>query len=79
MIRGLVEMMKARQESEAMEQRLAGAKAENARMRQTILRLRTDRAAIEDLARQELGLIKPGEKLFTIRDIEPDGTLREDD
>ena len=34
-------------------------------------RLREDPAMIEDLARRELGLIRPGEKLFIIREIAP--------
>jgi cell division protein FtsB len=32
-------------------------------------RLRDDPAAIEEQARRELGLIKPGEVLFIIKDI----------
>lgn len=76
--KGLVEMMKARREQEAAQQRLDRAQAENARMWETIWRLEHDEATIEDLARRELGLIKPGEKLFIIRDVEPDGTPRED-
>jgi hypothetical protein len=30
---------------------------------------RNDSSAIEDLARRELGLIKPGEKLFILKDV----------
>jgi cell division protein FtsB len=33
--------------------------------------LREDPAAIEDIARRDLGLIKPGEKLFIIKDVVP--------
>lgn len=69
--KGLVEILRARQEYRALEQTLADARAENARMREEIRRLSTDADAVEDLARRELGLIKPGEKLFTIRDVDP--------
>ena len=34
-------------------------------------RLKSDPAAVEDLARRNLDLIKPGEKLFIIRDARP--------
>ena len=36
--------------------------------REEAKRLRSDPAAIEDLARRELGLIKPGEHLFILKD-----------
>ena len=69
--KGLVAMMKARQESRVQEQALERVRAENARLREEVHRLRYDAATIEDLARRELGLIKPGEKVFTIKDIPP--------
>jgi cell division protein FtsB len=69
--KGLLAMRKARQEYQTLEQALGGARAENARLREDARRLREDPAAIEDLARRELGLLRPGEKLFIIRDIEP--------
>ena len=33
--------------------------------------LREDPATIEEIARRELGLIRPGEKLFILKDVEP--------
>ena len=66
---GLMAMMKARQEYRALEQSLAGGRAENARLREEARRLREDPSAIEELARRELGLVKPGEKLFIIKDV----------
>jgi cell division protein FtsB len=71
--RGLVAMMKSRQEYRSLEAALAHDRSENARMREEARRLREDPEAIEEVARRELGLIKPGEKLFIIRDVpEPD-------
>ena len=32
-------------------------------------RLREDPAAIEEIARRELGLIKPGERVFILKDV----------
>lgn len=69
--KGVLQMVKKRQESRALERDLAGARSENARLREEMERLNSDPAAIEDLARRELGLIKPGEKLFLIREAGP--------
>jgi cell division protein FtsB len=69
--RGLLAMRKARQQYQQLESALAVAKVENAKMRQDIQLLRDDSSTIEDLARKELGLIKPGEKLFIVRDVQP--------
>ena len=67
--KGLLEMMKARREYYALEQSLQRLRVENARLREEARLLKEDPATIEDLARRELGLIKPGEKLFIIRDV----------
>lgn len=69
--RGLVEMLRVRQEYRELEVTLQRTEAENARMRAEIQRLRT-KTAIEELARRELGWIKPGEKVFTLRHLEPE-------
>lgn len=69
--KGLLAMRRARAEYRSLQQTLAGTRAENARLREEARRLREDPSAIEEIARRELGLIKPGEKLFIIKDIEP--------
>jgi len=69
--KGLLAMMEAREQYRLLEQSLAAARADNARLREQARRLREDPAAIEEIARRELGLIRPGEKLFIIRDVEP--------
>jgi len=69
--KGLVALLKAQREFEAVEASLAQARFENARLREDARRLREDSTAVEELARRELGLIKPGEKLFIVRDIQP--------
>lgn len=74
--KGLLAMRKARQEYRALEASLAQVRAENARLREEARRLREDPDAIEDLARRELGLIKPGEKLFIIKDVRPEPPRR---
>lgn len=74
--KGLIAMVKARQQYRALERSLSEARAENARLREEARRLREDPAAIEEIARRELGLIKPGEKLFIVKDVRPDQTRR---
>lgn len=69
--KGLLAMIQARQEYRALEQSLADVRDENMRLRDEARRLREDPSAVEELARRELGLIKPGEKLFIIRDVAP--------
>ena len=66
--KGLLAMIQARQQYRSLEQSLADVRAENAELREQARRLREDPSAIEELARQELGLIKPGEKLFIVKD-----------
>jgi cell division protein FtsB len=69
--KGLLAMIQARQQYRVLEESLADVRAENARLRDEARRLREDPSAVEDLARRELGLMKPGEKLFIIRDVAP--------
>lgn len=69
--KGLLAMNKARQDFRTLETALTRARADNARLREEARRLREDPRAIEEIARRELGLIKPGEKLFIVRDIPP--------
>jgi cell division protein FtsB len=68
--RGLMELRRARAQTRAYEERLARVLAENEELRDEIRRLDTDEATIEGRAR-ELGLIKRGEKVFTIRQAPP--------
>jgi cell division protein FtsB len=69
--KGLLAMMKAREEYRELQASLGRVRAENARLREEVRRLREDPNAIEEIARRELGLIKPGEKLFIVKDVTP--------
>ena len=69
--KGLLMLLKARRDFSAVEQALQHARSENAQLRDQARRLREDPAAIEELARRDLGLIKPGEKLFIVKDVPP--------
>jgi cell division protein FtsB len=66
--RGLTETVRARRSYEASTRQLNDLKRENARLRDLARRLRTDPATIEGVARGQLGLVRDGEILVTIRD-----------
>ena len=66
--RGLTETLRARRQHQELVGSIERLRVENARLREEARRLRTDPGTIEALARQELGLIKPGEMLFIIKD-----------
>jgi cell division protein FtsB len=74
--KGLLALARTRQRHQALTAEVARAQAVNARIREDIRRLTFDPTAIEEQARRELGLIRPGEKLFIIRDVPPAGTAR---
>ena len=67
--RGFLAMLKARQQYRTLETSLVRSREENAQLREQARQLREDPLAIEDIARRELGLIRPGEKLFIIKDV----------
>ena len=67
--KGLLALLQARREYSALERSLERARAENAELREMARRLREDPSAIEEQARRELGLIKPGEMLFIVKDV----------
>ena len=69
--RGLLAMLRVRGQYTALAATLARERAENARLAEQARRLREDPTAIEEVARRELGLIKPGEKVFILKDVEP--------
>jgi cell division protein FtsB len=68
---GLFAMLRARRQAEELTATIARQRAENARLRDEVKRLTNDPAAIEEVARRDLGLIRPGEKLFIIKDLPP--------
>ena len=69
--RGLLAMLRARHEYDDLAASIARQRAEYVRLRDTARRLREDPTAIEEIARRELGLIKPGERVFIVKDVPP--------
>ena len=69
--KGLLETTRARRQHADAAAALEQLRNENARLREEIRRLRDDPETIESIAREDLGLIRPGELLFVIRDGTP--------
>ena len=67
--KGLLALLQARREYSALARSLERSRTENAELREMARRLREEPSAIEEQARKELGLIKPGEMLFFVKDI----------
>ena len=69
--KGLLESLRARRAYDEAQASLNAVRAENARLLEEMRRYSESRAAVEALAREELGYIKPGEVLFIVRDVSP--------
>lgn len=55
-----------RHEVESLEREIAGLRAETAQLEATVVQLRSDPDAIEKLARERLGFVKPGEHVWKL-------------
>ena len=69
--RGLLALRDARRRHDELTAAIARQRAENARLREEARRLKEDASAIEEIARRDLGLIRPGEKVFIVKDLPP--------
>ena len=67
--RGLFAMLRARRDYDQLTAAIGRQRMDNARLREQARRLREDPSAIEEIARRELGLIRPGEKVFIVKDL----------
>jgi cell division protein FtsB len=69
--KGLVERLRERQRFNDVQTALETMRQENAALREQARRLREeDPATIESAARRQLGMIKPGEVLFIVKDVD---------
>ena len=66
--KGLMQTIRARRQHRELAASLDDVRRRNATLRENIRQLREDPAAIEALARRELGLLRPGEVLFIVKD-----------
>jgi cell division protein FtsL len=66
--RGILNLVNKRRQVDALRAELEGLRSENARLTAEIASLRTSPRAIERLAREQLGLARPDETVFLIRE-----------
>src|SRR6185436_13713952 len=66
--RGILQLMAQRQRALELAREVEEVRAENVRLAAEIHDLRTDPRAIERIAREQLGLARPGETVFLLRD-----------
>lgn len=64
--RGFLAMRRSQKEIEQLEQEITRLNEENQRITGEIETLKTDPTAIERIARDEMGLARPGELVFTL-------------
>ncbi len=64
--RGFLAMRRSQREAERLEQEISKLNEENRRISADIEALKSDPAAIERIARDEMGLARPGELVFTL-------------
>ena len=69
--RGILRMVAQRERTESLRQEIEELRTENGKLAGEIEALKSDPRAVEKLAREELGLARPGETVFLIH--EPDG------
>jgi cell division protein FtsB len=65
---GILQLLAERERAESLHREIGELRQENSRLAAEIVALRQDPRAIETIAREELGLARPGETVFIIRD-----------
>jgi len=65
---GYLASLRAQRQYAALASQVTKVRLENQQLREQARRLREDPAAVEDAARRDLGLIRPGETLIVLRD-----------
>jgi cell division protein FtsB len=68
---GYFATLRARREHAEVQAALTRVRLENQRLQDEIRRLRQDPAALEEAARRDLGLMRPGETFVVIREAKP--------
>src|SRR5262245_52226276 len=66
--RGMIRLVEQRKRAQALERELESLRAENQRLSEEIHALKTDPRAVERVAREQLGLARPGETVCLIRE-----------
>ncbi len=66
--RGMLHLIAQKQRAESLARDIDELRAENQRLASEIVALKSDPGSIEHLAREQLGLARPGETVFLIRE-----------
>lgn len=66
--RGILQLLAQRKRAEALQHEIHEMRGENLRLAAEIRSLRSDPRAIERIAREQLGLARPGETVFILRE-----------
>ena len=69
----LARVWQMKHEVESLEREITALRAETGRLSALVTRLRTDPDYIEQVAREDLGLVKPGEKVLKLPPSAPRG------
>lgn len=69
--RGLIRLYRMHQTKAALEREVTQLTAGNAALAEEVRALRTDPGRVEGIAREELGLVKPGEIVYEFRAAAP--------
>lgn len=69
--KGFLQTLRARRQYREVAVSLDSLRRDNARLREEVRRLNEDPSVIEAIARRDLGLIRPGEVVFIIKDAKP--------
>jgi len=73
---GVPHLLRLRAERQDLGRTAFGLLEENARLHEELARLKNDDLYLEELARRQLGLVKPGEIVYRFRSSSRDGRQR---
>jgi cell division protein FtsB len=68
--RGLLALVRANQEHARLRDAIDAIRAQNEQLHRYVQSLRDEPAVLEELARRDLGMIKPGERLFIVTTVD---------
>jgi len=71
---GYLATLRAQKAERSLQAAVARVRLENVQLQQDAARLREDPAALEETARRQLGLVRPGETLVIVKDARPGST-----
>jgi cell division protein FtsB len=74
---GVIAMRRSQREASQVQQEITEVDEENQRLQDNVKALKSDPAAIERIAREEMGLARPGEHIFKITPRSSDSAVQD--